>query len=286
MRRLGVHVSIAGGSYLSFERAKELGCTSMQIFSHNPRGWFSSKISHDEAEKFRQYSKTSGIEPVFIHASYLINLSSPDNKTRERSIELLAYELHTADLLGIDYVVLHPGKAVGQDKKTAIKKASEALSFTARLGKYKSGILLENTAGQRGDISASIQDIAEIAGAAPAGLTGLIRGICFDTCHAYAAGYDIVNAEGLSKLKDETVKYLSPLKIKLIHLNDAKKGFSSGVDRHEHIGEGSIGIEGFKKILSFPFFRDIPLILETPKLSEEDDKGNLKKVWTILKETG
>lgn len=276
-----MHVSIAGGSYLAFERAKEIGCTSMQIFSHNPRGWVSSKISHDEAAKFKQYSIESGIEPVFIHSSYLINLSSPDNNTREKSIELLSYELHTADLLGIDYVVLHPGKAVGQDKKTAIKKASEALSYTAKLGKYKSGILLENTAGQRGDISSSIQDISEIADGAP---DGLIKGICLDTCHAYAAGYDIVNAEGLLKLKDETSKYLSPLKIKLIHLNDSKKGPSSGVDRHEHIGEGFIGIEGFRRILSFPFFKDIPLILETPKMSEEDDKKNLMKVRKILRE--
>jgi deoxyribonuclease-4 len=281
MRQLGVHVSIAGGLYSSFERAKELGCTSMQIFSHNPRGWVSSKISHDEAAKFKQYSKTSGIEPVFIHSSYLINLSSPDNNTREKSIELLSYELHTADLLGIDYVVLHPGKAVGQDKKTAIKKASAALFYTAKLGKYKSGILLENTAGQTGDISASFQDMAEISGGAP---DGLIKGICLDTCHAYAAGYDIAGASGLEQLKAEITKYLSPLKIKLIHLNDSKKGLSSGVDRHEHIGEGSIGIEGFKRILSFPFFKDIPLVLETPKLSEEDDKRNLKKVRMILRE--
>ena len=283
MRRFGVHTSIAGGSYLSFERARELGCTSMQIFSHNPRGWVSNKISRDEAEKFRQYSKASGIDSVFIHSSYLINLSSPDNNTREMSIELLSYELHTADLLGIDYVVLHPGKAVGQDKKTAIKKASEALFYTAKLGKYKSGILLENTAGQMGDISASFQDMAEIAAGAPA---GLIKGVCLDTCHAYAAGYDIANDEGLLKIKDEITKYLSPIKIKLIHLNDSKKGLSSGVDRHEHIGEGFIGIEGFKKILSFPFLKDIPLILETPKKSEDDDERNLQKVRTILKETG
>jgi len=282
MRRLGVHVSIAGGSSLSFERAKELGCTSMQIFSHNPRGWVSKKISHDEAENFKRYSKASGIEPVFIHSSYLINLSSPDNDTRERSIELLSYELHTADLLGIDYVVLHPGKAVGQEKRAAIKKASASLSYVVKIGEYKSGILLENTAGQRGDISSSIQDIAEIAEGAP---DGLIKGICLDTCHAYAAGYDVAGAGGLSKLKDEITKYLPPLTVKLIHLNDSKKWLSSGVDRHEHIGEGGIGIEGFRRILTFPFFKDIPLILETPKRSEDDDKRNLQKVRMILKET-
>jgi len=282
MRKLGVHISIAGGIYLSFERAKELGCTSMQIFSHNPRGWIRSKISSDDTEKFKQYSKSAGVAPVFIHSSYLINLSSPDNKTRERSIELLSYELNSADMLGIDYVVLHPGKAVGQDKKTAMQKATEALSYTAKLGKYKSGILLENTAGQKGDISSSIRDIAEIAAKAP---SGLIKGVCLDTCHAYAAGYDIASPDGLSKLKDETDKYLSPLKIKLVHLNDAKKGLSSGVDRHEHIGEGAIGIEGFRTILSFPLFRKVPLILETPKLSEEDDKRNMKKVRMILEET-
>jgi deoxyribonuclease-4 len=280
MRRLGVHVSIAGGIYLSAERAKELGCDTMQIFSHNPRGWAFKDIDKNEAAHFRSLSAELDISPAFIHSSYLINLASPDNTTRRRSINLLSYELRMADLLGVDHVVLHPGKTVGQEMDIALSKTKEALSEVFRKAEYKSGILLENTAGQKGDISSSIPMISEIIEGAP---QGLINGICFDTCHGYAAGYDIAGEEGMNKLEKEIKKYLFPLKVELIHLNDAKKGLSSGVDRHEHIGKGSIGIKGFKNFLSSSFFKEIPLVLETPKVEEGDDLRNLKIVRKLLK---
>ncbi|MBI4844724.1 MAG: deoxyribonuclease IV [Nitrospirae bacterium] len=281
MRRLGVHVSVAGGIHLSVERAKELGCTAMQIFSHNPRGWAFSDITESEAVRFRKLSDELNVRPVFIHSSYLINLASPTEATREKSISLLSYELRMADLLGIDYVVLHPGKAAGQDFRTAVKRTKKALALVHETAQYKSGILIENTAGQMGDISSTMPMIADIAEGAPA---GLIKGICFDTCHGYAAGYDIADDKGIRKLERELKEYLSPLKAELIHLNDAKKGFASGVDRHEHIGEGSIGIAGFRRFLSSTFLRKIPLILETPKKDDGDDKRNLGVVREILKE--
>lgn len=281
MRRLGVHISIAGGLHLSLERAKALGCNAMQIFSHNPRGWGGKKINKDEAEQFKRFSDAFDIRPVFIHSSYLINLASPNNETRRKSIEMLSHELCMADLLGVDYVVLHPGKAVGQKIRAAVRKASDALSTVYKKTDCRAGILLENTAGQKGDISSSVSLISEIIENSP---QDIIKGICLDTCHAYAAGYDITNTEGLDKLKEEIMKYLSPLKVELIHLNDSRKGLSSGVDRHQHIGKGHIGLSGFKELLFFPLFKNMPLILETPKESEGDDYRNLKRVRKILGE--
>jgi deoxyribonuclease-4 len=280
MRRLGVHISIAGGVNLSPGRAKKLGCTTMQIFSHNPRGWARRNISALDAGEFRRFSEDLDIKPAFIHSSYLINLASPHDGIRRKSISLLSYELSMADLLGIDHVVLHPGKAVGQEIKVAVRKASDALKAVYNKVECRAGILIENTAGQRGDISSSIPLLSDIISGVP---PGLVKGICLDTCHAYSAGYDIVKTEGLNRLKNQIKKYLSPLKVELIHLNDAKKGLSSGIDRHEHIGKGSIGISGFKKFLSFPYFRDVPLVLETPKESEYDDRANMKRVVRILK---
>ena len=279
MRRLGVHTSIANGIHLSLKRAKALCCSTVQIFSHNPRIWATKKISNEEIESFRKLKRVLDIKPVFIHSSYLINLASPDGEIRKKSIELLSHELRTVHLLGADYIVLHPGKAVGRDIKEAIGRASEALSSSYENTDGGVGILLENTAGQKGDISSTIPLISEIIENTP---PGYVQGLCLDTCHAYAAGYDITKMEGLEKLKGEIIKYISPLKVELIHLNDSKKGFASGVDRHEHIGEGSIGLPGLKQFLSFPFFNTVPLILETPKKSDDDDWKNLDRVRKML----
>ncbi|MDO8283053.1 MAG: deoxyribonuclease IV [Thermodesulfovibrionia bacterium] len=282
MRRIGVHVSIAGGVHLSLERAKELGCSTMQIFSHNPRGWAFKDIDKEEASQFIRLSEESDISS-FIHSSYLINLASPDDETRRKSIELLSYELRMADLLGIDHVVLHPGKMVGQELNVAVEKTKDALLKVYEKAESRSGILIENTAGQKGDISSSLAMIADVIEGAP---SGLVKGICFDTCHGFAAGYDIAQDEGLSRLEQEIKKYLSPLKVELIHLNDAKQGLSSNIDRHEHIGMGAIGIEGFRRFLSVPLFKNIPLVLETPKKEEDDDTRNLDLVRGILNEIG
>jgi len=280
MRRLGVHTSIADGIHLSLERANALCCDTLQIFSHNPRTWAVKETSGEEISRFRELAAILDIRPVFIHSSYLINLASPDRETREKSIGLLSHELRTAHLLRADYVVLHPGKAVGQDIKEAVRKASEALSLSYEKAGVQAGILLENTAGQRGDISSTIPMLSEIIENTP---PGCVRGLCLDTCHAYAAGYDITGLEGLERLKGEIIKYVSPLKVELIHLNDSKKGFASGVDRHEHIGKGRIGLQGLKRFLSFPFFNAAPLILETPKESDDDDRKNLDRVRGLLR---
>ena len=279
MRRLGVHTSIAGGAHLSLERARELGCTTMQIFSHNPRQWHVSRISDEEVRRFRELRGLIDIEPVFIHTSYLINLASLRADILDKSVQLLIREMELADALGAEYVVLHTGSASEDSEDNARMRASDAMRIVSRYHPWNARLLLENTAGERGDISSRIRDLAELSDAAG---DALVAGICLDTCHAFQAGYDLSNEEGLAEIVREIELEIGFERVKLMHLNDSKRAFNARVDRHEHIGTGEIGKEGLKRIIRHPSLRDIPLILETPKKSEEDDPRNLNVVRGLL----
>jgi len=274
-----VHTSIAGGVSRSIERAAQLGCNTIQIFSHSPRQWKKTCIPAAEVNQFAELRQKYEIRPVFVHASYLINLASLSSVVVKKSIDLLSYEMANADLIGAEYVVLHTGSASGEDGSTARKKAAIALRKSIDKKKSKASIILENTAGQRGDITSSIHALADIIDLCS---SDRIAGICIDTCHAFASGYDIKSREGLNKLIKEIKKYIGIDKLKLIHLNDSKKPLGSGVDRHEHIGRGSIGIDGFRNILSDRRITNVPIILETPKDDEHDDRKNLKTVFALL----
>ena len=280
MRRLGVHTSIAGGLHFSLERARQLGCTTLQIFSHNPRSWLIHRIPMEAIEKFRDLKKSYDIKPVFIHTSYLINLASANLDVRGKSIQLLIKEMDIADSLDADYVVLHTGSASREDEAVGRQRAVEALMVVSRVRSWPAKLLLENTAGEKGDISSRMRNLAEIAHGAD---NRLIGGICLDTCHAFQAGYEISREEGVSGIAAEIETFLGLDGVKLIHLNDSKRGFNARVDRHEHIGAGGIGAEGLKRFINHPDFRDIPLILETPKKSDDDDPLNLKVVRGFLK---
>ena len=278
-RRLGVHTSIAGGIQLSLERAKELGCSTIQIFSHNPRTWLVNGIPDESIRQFKNMRKDYDINPVFIHCSYLINLASANSDVLNKSLQLLGHEMELADSLGADYVVLHTGSASNDTGPDARKRAIKALNTISSEKVWKAGLLLENTAGERGDISSRLEDLAEIIGKTSG---NLISGVCIDTCHAFASGYNIATKPGLSSIAGEIETYLGAGKVKLIHLNDSKKPCGSHVDRHEHIGLGGIGSKGLKMIINHPVFSDVPLILETPKKSEDDDPMNLKLVRSFL----
>ena len=278
-RRLGVHTSIAGGVHLSLERARELGCSTMQIFSHNPRQWLTSEIPQDSIGKFKQLRSDYDINPVFIHSSYLINLAALDNSLLEKSSRLLAKEIDLADSLGADYVVLHTGSASLDKEDNARIRAIQALERISKERKWKAKLLLENTAGEKGDISSRIRDLAYIMDSVNKGLIG---GLCIDTCHAFAAGYNLSENDGLAEFVKELETHASIDAVKVIHLNDSKKDSNSRVDRHEHIGEGRIGKEGLKKFVNHPAFKSIPLILETPKKSEDDDVRNLRAVRDLF----
>lgn len=282
MRRLGVHTSIAGGVHLSLTRARELGCTTIQIFSHNPRQWHMRKISDEEVRQFKEQRGQIDIEPVFIHTSYLINLASLRPDILDKSVQLLIREMKLADALGAEYVVLHTGSASEDSEDNARRRASDAIRIVSAYRTWNACLLLENTAGERGDISSKIKDLAEIMDAAG---SALVAGICLDTCHAFQAGYDLSREEGVDKIVREIEQDIGFELVKLIHLNDSKRVFNAGVDRHEHIGSGEIGKEGLKRIIRHPSLKGIPLILETPKTSEEDDPRNLNVVRGLLRES-
>ncbi|MCK5140461.1 MAG: deoxyribonuclease IV [Thermodesulfovibrionia bacterium] len=277
--KVGVHTSIAGGMSKSIERAVSLQCTTMQIFSHNPRQWRKSQITREEGERFAVLRKKYDISPVFIHASYLINLASRSDSILHKSIKLLSYELTNADTLGVEYVVLHTGSANGENEENARNRAVKAILKAVSNKQYTASLLLENTAGQRGDITSSIKTLSEIIDTCH---SDRIAGICIDTCHAFSSGYDLTSYEGIETLISEIKEYVGLDKLKLIHLNDSKRPLGSGVDRHEHIGKGFIGNRGFKKILSDKRIARIPMILETPKKTEADDKRNLKTVFSMI----
>ncbi len=280
MRRLGVHTSIAGGFAASLERARALGCTTMQIFSHNPRGWAVKDIPEADKMQFRKLRRKFDISPVFIHASYLINVASRNDVLRMKSISLLRTEMDRADALGADFVILHPGSAAGDDEDLSRKRSIASLNQLAQTGRWKAGLLLENTAGERGDTASRISDLADIVN----GVRGcLISGICFDTCHAFSAGYDVRGNIGIAVIAEEMKMRIGSERVKLVHLNDAKADRGSGTDRHEHIGLGKIGLRGLRLLITSRQFSDIPLILETPKKDEADDPRNLSTVRKMLR---
>lgn len=286
MRRLGVHTSIAGGLHLAITRAHALGCSTVQIFSHNPRSWRLTAIPEAEATLFSELRMGFDIDPVYVHCSYLINLSSSSGSTRRKSVEMLREEMNRADALGADFVILHLHGGKGEIAVTAegirgalsLRPAARPQEADARdsvreaPALKKAGLLIENTA------RSSMEDLHR----AMDGSGGLISGVVIDTCHAFAAGYDLRTEKGLKRLVKETRECFGPGGVRLIHLNDSKGECGSGIDRHEHIGKGKIGSEALRTLIRHKTFRDVPLVLETPKKALGDDTMNLKTVRKIL----
>jgi deoxyribonuclease-4 len=278
--RLGFHVSISGGFSLSVRRAFELGCTCMQIFSRNPRGWTVKPLNQDDIAEFKKLREKWDIGPVFVHTNYLINLASPRPDLYERSIEQFVIDLERTEALGAEYMVTHLGSASGRDAEWMIDRVSEALNMATKLHPPRATILLENMAGEAGDVGYTFEQIREI----------ILRlrnssaiGICYDTCHGFAAGYDIRTKKDVDALVQRIDATVGLNRLKGMHLNDSLRDFGSHVDRHWHIGEGKIGLEGFNALLHHPVFKDIPKIMETPKETEEDDPRNMRAVKSLMK---
>jgi deoxyribonuclease IV len=270
--RLGLHVSIAGRLSLAAERAEALGCNAMQIFSRSPRGWAAPEMDAAEIARFRGLREKSDIRPLAIHASYLINLASADPALSRRSRDGLIDELSRGEKLGADYLVVHVGSVKGGTVEGGIRRVTKLLRQVLKSAPPAPMLLLENMAGERGDVGARLEDLAGILD----GLDGNGRvGVCLDTCHLFAAGYDIRTKAGVDSVSKEIQSTIGAERIKLIHMNDSKKGLGCGVDRHQHIGGGGIGLAGFRAFVNHSLFRGIPVILETPKDSPEADTRNL-----------
>ncbi len=278
---LGVHTSIAGGISNSIDRIEDLGCDAMQIFARNPRSWSSRPIPKSEVDLFRAKRLKAGIWPVAIHTTYLINLCAPDTAVFDRSVALFKAELRTAEDLGADYLVTHLGSPFDMGTDFALKRIGSALkeALDSGLGK-KTMILLENTAGSGYGFGSDLKDVGRIMD--NAALDGLDIGFCLDTCHAFAAGYPMTGPGEVALLLETVDREAGLKRLKLIHLNDSKGGLNSRLDRHQHIGEGEIGLAGFKALLASPGVRQVPMILETPKKSEKDDPRNIRIVRRIL----
>jgi deoxyribonuclease IV len=271
--RLGVHVSIAGKLSQAVERAQDLGCDTMQIFSRSPRGWEAKPFDPGELARFRELRKKAGITPLAVHGSYLINLASGDPALHNRSVKAFVEELKRCDQLGAEYLVAHVGSCADSSEEEGMRRVVKALSKILKGARFKTMILLENTARERGEIGYSIEQLSRL-------LDHLNRhaqvGVCLDTCHLFAAGYDISKADGVNRVAEEVEKHIGLERLRFIHANDSKKGLDCRVDRHQHIGRGGIGLEGFRAFVNHPFFRDVPMVLETPKETPEDDPRNLR----------
>ena len=268
MLLLGAHMSIAGGYHKALLAAQEKQCNTVQLFTKNTNQWNAKEISKDEAELFRKTLRQTRLRYPMAHDSYLINLASPDRDLYRRSIEAFVLELRRAESLGLTYLVTHPGSHMGAGEEAGLARVAAAIDEThRRCRSAHTRILLETTAGQGTNLGNRFEHLARIFAHVrePARL-----GVCFDTCHVFAAGYDLSPARNYHATMRAFGKAIGLSRLCAFHLNDSQKCLGSRVDRHAHIGRGQMGIEPFRLLLRDPRFRSRPMILETPK-SEGDD---------------
>ncbi len=275
--RVGVHISIAGSLDRSVERALKIGCNTFQLFTRNPRGWSFSDIPPEVITSFRDRLSKTDITPVVDHMPYLPNLASPNDEVYKKSVDTLKAELKRCSLLGIPYLVTHLGSHLGSGEKLGCSRLVSALN-SALETESDCMILLENTGGQKNSMGTTFEDIRTI-------IDRVERqekvGFCFDTCHAFIGDYDVKTKIG--EILDELDRVIGLDRLKVVHLNDSKGDLGSHLDRHEHIGLGRIGEDGFKLILSDRRIRSLPLIMETPVDSRRDDRGNIQKAYELAR---
>jgi deoxyribonuclease-4 len=277
---LGAHESIAGGLHLALQRITKIGGEALQIFTRNQRQWSAAPLTSEEIALFKQAWEKRRDLPVVSHASYLINLASADKALWERSLEALAAEVRRCRLLGIDTVVLHPGSHGGQGIDRGLARVIEGLDRVLGESDGRVRIVLETTAGQGTGLGSRFEELAVVLERAT---SKELLGVCVDTCHIFAAGYELRGPEGYAATINAMAATFGLDAIRLFHLNDSKTDLASRIDRHEHIGKGRIGLDGFRHLLDDCRFHDCPMILETPKDETlEQDRANLRILRTLL----
>lgn len=279
---LGAHLSVSGGFFNAIENGSKIGCTAIQIFTKSNSQWASKKISQSEAELFIKTKRNSPIKMVIAHASYLINLGSSTAGVQERSYHALVDEINRCHELEIPYLVLHPGTSEKDSQEATLELIGDYIdkSLKETPGSLTT-VLIETMAGQGRSIGHTFEQIAKIIGR----IEDKNRiGVCFDTCHTFAAGYDFTTAEKYEKTFAHFDATIGLKLLKAFHINDSKKELNSHVDRHENIGDGLINIQAFMMILNDARFSNVPKILETPHSEDlENDKRNLEKLVSLLK---
>jgi deoxyribonuclease-4 len=278
---LGAHESSAGGVAKAIERGQQAGCDVIQLFLKGPSRWVSPPIGEDDRAAFREAVERTGIWPAFGHGQYLLNLATPDDALWKKSIDALVDDVQRCELLGLPGLVIHPGSHMGSGEEAGLARIVAGLDEVhARLPGYGAQVWLEVTAGQGDHLGYTFAQIRSMIDGvqAPERL-----GVCFDTAHAFAAGYELRTREGYEATWAEFDALLGLDRLRAIHLNDARKDLGSRVDRHEHIGQGLLGLEAFRLLVNDPRFRGVPMALETDKGPDlAEDIENLRVLRSLI----
>lgn len=273
MHCLGTHISVAGGLHLGVQRGLDLGCQCIQVFTKNANSWQAKPLGDEAVAAWKQAWETSGLAHPIAHASYLINLASPQQPLLQKSVDALVVEWERCELLGLEGLVLHPGAYTTSTEAEGIARIVDSIIQAAqRVEPQHCRLLLENTAGQGTCLGSSLaqlgQMLEQVITRLPSAATQI--GVCLDTCHAFAAGYAIHTETGYRDFRTQITELLPPDAVRALHLNDSKKPLGSRVDRHEHIGRGEIGEAGFRNVLADPLLGGLPGYLETEKGTDPD----------------
>jgi len=283
-QRFGAHLSVAGGLERAFDLAAEVGCDCLQIFVKNQRQWAARPLTEEQVRAFRSAQRRSSDKPVIAHGSYLLNLASPDRTIRRKSIAALADELERCEALGVAGLVVHPGAHMGEGIDAGIARIVTALDeIHARTAGFKTRVLLETTAGQGSSVGHEIAHIGRIIDGCKA--PGRLR-VCLDTCHLFAAGYDLRDPDAYERAITEIADHVGLTSVKCIHMNDSKNPCGSRVDRHEHITKGEMGRQAFVNVVNDRRLAAVPKILETPKGTDgrgtDMDRVNLRRLRRLI----
>jgi deoxyribonuclease-4 len=276
-------MSISGGLHKALLRGEEVACDTIQIFTKSNMQWKARDLAQKEIELFKKTQAETGIGPVVGHDTYLINLASPDKEMHKKSVDSFIVEMFRSESIGLPYLVMHPGAHMGQGEKWGIKRIASSLNTVFKAAREtRVTVLLETTAGQGTNLGYAFEHLARIMDMAdePERLA-----VCYDTCHTFAAGYDICTKKAYKATFKEFDRIIGLDKLKVFHINDAKKELGSRVDRHEHIGKGLLGLDAFRFIMTDRRFRDTPKILETPKGEVKGrswDEINLKTLRKMM----
>jgi deoxyribonuclease-4 len=278
---IGAHMSIAGGLHRALERGQAAGCSVVQIFLKNQMQWKGKPLTDEDVRLWQAARRATGIRTAFAHATYLINLGTPAGDEWRRAIAAFQDELERAEALGLPFVVIHPGSHKGAGLEVGLARVAAALDeLTRRTPGYRVRVVLENTAGAGDTIGRSFGELAALLDRArhPERL-----GVCLDTCHLFAAGYDIRARAGYERAMDECARAIGVGAVRAFHLNDARAGLGSGLDRHQHIGRGHLGLAPFRFLLNDPRWRRVPKAIETPKEPEPSaDIANLRALRRLI----
>lgn len=279
--QLGFHVSIEGSIALSVDRALQLGCTTFQIFTRNPRGWNFNPLDDSEVALFREKRESAGFRNVVVHMPYLPNLASSDNLCKKRSRASLREEVSRCGKLGVDYLVAHIGSHMGKGSVVGIRNVIEACNEALDANpNTKTTLLVENMAGQSKCVGARFEELRMILD----GVTQKQRiGVCFDSCHAFACGFDLSRPEGVASTLDLFDSTVGLENMKVVHLNDSKGLLGANLDRHEHVGMGRIGPEGFRAFLHNRHVLSLPMLMEVPQDDKRTDAEEIAYVRELIR---